>query len=219
MNIATLGGPSVNKASGEELDLDALVNDLACGLRPPADVWRDHGIMDRELAEGILSLDLVQQKLLEARAVWHSAGNAQARVKARSAMAVEHLLLPLVTAAKSPAYPLNHRTDAVRFLAKLGGFDVEGREGGKSAGGSGVSVTISIDLTNAKGGGHKEVVTVGGSVDHSNTIDDAEEVGEGYDDDAEAVDFLDVYPEDVELAPADDESDLLVSMPGRWSEE
>lgn len=215
LNVATLGGQAVGLPVGEELDLDRLVNDLACGLRPPADVWREHGITDRDLAAGILSLDVVQQMLAEARAAWHSAGNAQNRVKARSAMAVEHLLLPLVVAAKNSAYPLNHRTEAVKFLAKLGGFQVDGPpSGGAGGGGGGVAVRISIDLTSPRGPGRKEVVTVNGAVGdagHVNMIDDADEVGEG-DDDDEAVDFLDVSPEDV--VPVDDDNeDLLVSLP------
>lgn len=225
LNVASLGGMAVGLPAGQELDLARLVNDLACGLRAPADVWREHGIVDREVAASILSLDVVQEMLKEARAAWHSAGNAKTRVKVRSAMAVEHLLLPLVQAAKNPAYPLNHRTDAVKFLAKLGGFEVDGASGGFGGKGSGegVQVTISIDLTDpsGRGGGMKTVAEVRGRVvDHADMVDDdgledypeiGGEVGDGTDD---PEDYVDVVPEDFEMVGISDEDEaLLVSLP------
>lgn len=236
LNVASLGGMAVGLPAGQELDLGRLVNDLACGLRPPADVWREHGIIDREVAARVLSLDVVQEMLKEARAAWHSAGNAKTRVKVRSAMAVEHLLLPLVQAAKNPAYPLNHRTDAVKFLAKLGGFEVDGGSGGfgGKGGGDGVQVTISIDLTDPAGrnGGMKTVTEIGvrgrmiGS-GHGDMVDDEDDyvetgvetngvaIGDGVD---EVEDYLDVNPEDYEVeggrvAISEEDEALLVSLP------
>lgn len=224
LNVASLGGMAVGLPAGQELDLARLVNDLACGLRAPADVWREHGIIDREVAASILSLDVVQEMLKEARSAWHSAGNAKTRVKVRSAMAVEHLLLPLVLAAKNPAYPLNHRTDAVKFLAKLGGFEVDGAGAGAGGGrgaGDGVQVTISIDLTDpaARGGGMKTVTEVVGRsrvLDHADRVSDEPEyveIGDGADD---PEDYLDVSPEDYEVegvAISDEDEALLVSLP------
>jgi hypothetical protein len=217
---------AVGLPAGQELDLGRLVNDLACGLRPPAEVWREHGIVDREVAQRILSLDVVQEMLKEARAAWHAAGNAKARVKVRSAMAVEHLLLPLVAAAQNPAYPLNHRTDTVKFLAKLGGFEVDGPSGGGGkGGGDGVQVTISIDLTDPQGrgeGGMKtvtEVRSVASRIRHDDIVDDDEdfvdgEVGEIGDGAEEAENFLDITPDDV-IAIGEEDDELLVSLPLR----
>ena len=183
--------------------------------------------MDREVAQRLLALDVVQEMIKEARASWHSAGNAKARVKARSAMAVEHLLLPLVAAAKNPAYPLNHRTDAVKFLAKLGGFDVDGGgggAGGKGGGGEGVQVTISIDLTDPsrRDGGMKTVTEVRSRVrglDHADMVDDDDEIGNEIDGEIgygaeEVEDFIDISPDDV-LAIGEENDDLLVSLPLR----
>jgi hypothetical protein len=227
LNVASLGGLAVGLPAGQELDLERLVNDLACGLRPPAEVWREHGIIDREVAQGILSLDVVQEMLKEARSAWHSAGNVKTRVKVRSAMAVEHLLLPLVAAAQNPAYPLNHRTDAVKFLAKLGGFEVDGASGvgGKGGGGDGVQVTISIDLTDPARLDERgmktvtEVRSVASRIRHDDIVDDDEdfvdgEVGEIGDGVEDPEDFLDITPDDV-VAVGEEEDDLLVSLPLR----
>jgi hypothetical protein len=225
LNVASLGGMAVGLPAGQELDLERLVNDLACGLRPPAEVWREHGIVDREVAQRILSLDVVQEMLKEARAAWHSAGNAKSRVKMRSALAVENLLLPLVLAAKNPAYPLNHRTDTVKFLAKLGGFEVDGASGGGGkGGGDGVQVTISIDLTDPQGrgeGGMKtvtEVRSVASRIRHDDMVDDEDEIGNEIGDGADdPEDFIDITPDDV-IAVGEEDEELLVSLPLRGDE-
>lgn len=144
------------------LRLASLVGELAAGLRPPAAVWADNGIVARADAEMISSLPVFRQMLAEARHAWGSRDSLGLRVKAKAGALVEDSLPFLHAAVISPVQPLSQRVSAFSALAKMAGVDQppETRVGGGGGGGGagGVAISISMDL----GGGNVVGVKVGG---------------------------------------------------------
>lgn len=161
------------------LRLAALVEELAAGIRKPALVWREHGIVSRADAEAISALPLFRQMLAEARHNWQSRSSLSLRVKAKAGALVEDSLPFLHAAVISPVQPLSQRVAAFSAMAKMAGVDQPPETrgagfGGGIGGAGGVAISISMDL----GGGNVVGVKVGETVDAVGDDDDDDE-GEG----------------------------------------
>jgi hypothetical protein len=160
------------------LRLPALVAELAAGLRPPADIWREHGVFTRHDAKLIAQLPLVRQMLAEEQQRWQSRESLSLRVKAKAGALIEDSMPFIHASVINPLHPLSHRVAAFTALAKMAGVDMppEARGTGMGAGaGGGVAISISMDL----GGGNVVGVKVGGEVV------DADAVAEGDEGDAD----------------------------------
>lgn len=145
-----------------------LIEELAAGLRPPGDIWRENGVKDKATAQKIMAIPAVQEMYLEAKAEWNSRKNMRERIKVRSLAAIEHGLLDLYSASVSDRNPLSSRVDAFKFFAKLGGIEAEDRAGMVGSGGGGVS--IRIDLSGGPGDEHVVMID-GSSPDFAPAID------------------------------------------------
>jgi hypothetical protein len=133
------------------LNVELLAEELAARLRPVADIWSDHGIILRADAEAVMGIPWVRQSLDEARARWEASGNAAERIKARARLSVEKSLAGLHGAINNPVLPLNHRTEALKLVARLGDVDGGGKAGAGAGGAVGMGVQIVIDLSAAGG--------------------------------------------------------------------
>lgn len=148
----------------DTIRLGALVDALASGLRPPAEVWRAHGVTTKDEAARIMALPMVRQMLDEARLTWLSREALPLRVKVKAGALVEDALVFMHAGAISPLQPLSQRVAAFSALAKMAGVEQPpesrvGAGGGGGFGGGGVAVSIMMDL----GGGNVVGVRVGGS--------------------------------------------------------
>lgn len=139
-----------------KLNADLLAEELAARLRPAADIWLEHGVTTRADAEEILAVPMVMQMIEEAKARWLSAGNSEERIKLRARMSVEKSITGMHRSVNNPLLPLNHRTEALKLLARLGAVDNSGGMNGGSGGG-GVGVQIVIDLSRGGGDVHRVV--------------------------------------------------------------
>lgn len=61
-----------------------------------------------------------QTTLADMVSEWNSAANTKNRVRIKSATGIEALLEPTIASCMDPGVPLNQRTEAMKFLAKLG---------------------------------------------------------------------------------------------------
>lgn len=148
----------------DTIRLGALVDALASGLRPPAEVWRAHGVTTKDEAARIMALPMVRQMLDEARLTWLSREALPLRVKVKAGALVEDALVFMHAGAISPLQPLSQRVAAFSALAKMAGVEQPpesrvGAGGGGGFGAGGVAVSIMMDL----GGGNVVGVRVGGS--------------------------------------------------------
>lgn len=175
--------------------LGSLASELAAGLRPRGDVWRDYGVSTRADAEAVSSLPLFQQLLCEARAAWQSREALPLRVKAKAGALVEDALVFMHAGVLNPVQPLSQRVAAFTALAKMAGIEQPaetrvGFGGGVGVGG-GVAISISMDL----GGGNIVGVKVGGGGGGEEVVDaEADEEADG--------EFL-LNPEDYMIAEAE----------------
>lgn len=176
-----------------DVDLASLVSDLARGLRPPNEIWNEHGITSRDAAAAIMSSPRFRSMFAEARSEWEAPSNARARVKAKAMMSLEASLLEYHAAMIDRTQPLNHRVQAGNFVAKLAGLDAEVAAGGGGAGG----VVVNIDLS---GGSHDGVHFSRGA---ASTVD-----GEA----TEVEDEPDELPRWARDLDPDEEDDLLLSI-------
>lgn len=133
---------------GEGAKLVQLAEELAMGMRPATDIWRDHGIESREEAAKILAIPQVKTMIKDFRAEWASTNNISERIRVRSLMALEEGLLSLYQGAIDKTNPLNHRKDTMQFFARLAGLDKQSDVPANMLGAGGGGVSINIDLSN-----------------------------------------------------------------------
>jgi hypothetical protein len=140
------------------LNIDLLVEELAAGLRPVSEIWGEHGITLTADAEDILGLPEVNTRLAEAQARWAAPSNASERIKVKARMAVEKSIVTLHGSVNNTLLPLNHRTEALKLMARLANVDGMGAGGGAGGAGGGVGVSIVIDLSRGGGVAGGEVI-------------------------------------------------------------
>lgn len=161
------------------VDLALLATDLAHGLRDPAEVWHDQGIVSKEDAKRIIAQPIFQKIYQDAKAAWATPGNTRERIRLKALMSLEYGLIDLHAAVVNPAHPLNHRVQAAAFIGKLAGLDAEAAAGG----GGGAGVTVNIDLSGSSGEAGIRVYRGGQVVDATpvEAVDDAEEEDDNFD--------------------------------------
>lgn len=165
------------------IDLVKLAEELGAGIRPPVEIWNDHGVRTREAAAKLIALPAFQAMLADAQRRWNSKENARARIREKSLIAIEQGLPALFEGLVNAKQPLNHRVEVVKILAKLGGIDAEVAAAGGAAAGAGVSITIDLSGNGADvagGVGKPPIVVVSSAVD-ATVAEDEDEVENGAD--------------------------------------
>lgn len=121
-------------------DLPSLIaDDLASGVADEDDLPARYGLTATEV-EQVLRRPDMKELLAGAFAKWHGLKNTPARVRAKSAVALEYALEALHAEATDDATPSGARIEAIKQLSRLSGL--ESKEGGGA--GPGFSVTIHM---------------------------------------------------------------------------
>lgn len=156
-------------AAYPSLRVDSLVSELAAGLRAPAQVWADHGVVRRDDAALIMAVPMVRQLYDEARLRWLSREEMPVRVKEKAMALVEDALPSMHAGVLNALNPLSQRVAAFVALAKVGGVEQPpearmggagmGGMGGAGGGGGGVAISITMDLGGGAGSMRVAAVT------------------------------------------------------------
>lgn len=122
----------------------ALAMELASQLTSPTEVFQRHGITEED-AKILLADPTFRKMVKEAKAEWEADQNVADRIKLKSQMALEELLLPTFALAKDPRVPAPSRTDAVKLFERLSGVGKQAEE----SGGAGPKFVLSINIGNS----------------------------------------------------------------------
>jgi hypothetical protein len=122
-------------------DLDSLVNDLAKGLRPPAEILKLHGVTKAE-AEALAYSPEFMRLVAAKRREWMSQDRTDDRIVAKAKLALEKALEDLYKIAGDATIPAAARVAAASQLRELAGFH---KTAGDTGGGASLpSITINI---------------------------------------------------------------------------
>ena len=119
----------------------ALAMEIASGLSEPSDVFARHGISDTD-AVALLNSDAFRKMVKEAKQEWGADANTADRIRLKSQMALEQLLLPTFTMAQDPRIPPASRTDAVKLFERLSGVSKQNED----SGGGGPRFILNINV-------------------------------------------------------------------------
>lgn len=125
----------------------ALAMELASGLSEPAEVFTRHGLSD-DAAKNLLKDPIFRKMVKEAQAEWSADQNTAERIRLKSQMALEELLLPTFRMAQDPRIPPASRTDAVKLFERLSGVSKSEMDSG--GGGPKFILNINLDGKNPK---------------------------------------------------------------------
>lgn len=123
------------------VDLARLAREVAMDIFPIDSILRLHELTDEQWAR-IQEQPKFRQMLTDMITEWNSAASTLDRVRIKAATGLEAMLEEYILAIKDHTIPLNHRTEAGKFLAKLG--ELDGTKIGGGAAGPGFSININI---------------------------------------------------------------------------
>jgi hypothetical protein len=129
----------------------ALAMELASQLSDPREVFSKHGFTKDE-ALVLLKDEVFGELVKEAQREWRSNTNVGDRIRMKSRMALEELLLPTFKMAQDPRVPPPSRTDAVKLFERLSGV----AKVSEDAGGSGPKFILNISV--GQESGPKEII-------------------------------------------------------------
>lgn len=126
------------------VNISALARQIAQDIVPIGTVLEAHKL-DNETWGRIQSDPNFQRMLADMTQNWNSAENTRERIKLKAQSAVEVALESLFADCVNTGQPLNHRTEALRQLARLGEL-----EGAQSQGAVGAGINIQINIGSDK---------------------------------------------------------------------
>lgn len=146
-----MDAPAVNGGIPDFFQVtSALAMEIASGLSEPSDVFARHGISEAD-AVTLLQSDAFRNMVKEAEKEWKADANTADRIRLKSQMALEQLLLPTFTMAQDPRVPPASRTDAVKLFERLSGVSKQDSD----SSGAGPKFILSINVSPE--GGVKEI--------------------------------------------------------------
>lgn len=125
------------------VDFAALAREIAMDIFPLDQVLELHRLSDEEW-QRISNHPRFQAILSDISREWNSTISTAERVKVKAATGLESVLEVYIRAIVDDSIPLVQRTEAGRFLAKLGALGEHGLQG---VGGSGFHITLNIGDT------------------------------------------------------------------------
>lgn len=117
----------------------SLINDLAMGLESPSVVFSRYGYSP-EQSEKMLKSKYFITALQAAQTEWQAAKNSAERVRLKSLIALEELLVPMFTMANDPDISPAIRVEIAKFYRQTAGMDKQEVTGS----GSGFSLTLNL---------------------------------------------------------------------------
>ena len=124
--------------------LTQLANDLAKEARDKKDVLADYNLSEEEYYE-IEQIPYFKRALDAATLAWHAPINTKARLEMGSQTYLETIIPSIAKGALDEKQPLNARTDAARFLAKVGGVGEKEQSANESAEKFLIQINIGAD--------------------------------------------------------------------------
>ena len=155
--------PTTRELSMAEWLRPDLAMDLAMRLRPTKDVAEKYGLTVSEL-QLLLNFPAFRQMVADAKSVWASDMNAEQRVRAKAALAVEDTIPDLHGIVVDNMADPRHRSDAFSKLARVAQLDAP-----PAAGGAGGQFSLVINMP---GEGSKPATTITAPVVHLPPSDD-----------------------------------------------
>ncbi len=132
-------------------DIDSrLIADLVANIRQPADILRQYGITEEQLAKKLLN-PLFVQHFRETQRLWNSDMNAKQRIQAKAAYLLEDSLPQLHRIANGQQVPINAKMAAIEQLSKISTVS----HVPKDVNGSGEKHSITINI-----GGDRQPVII-----------------------------------------------------------
>ena len=119
----------------------ALAMELASGLSEPLEVFSRYGLTE-DAAKALLKDPHFRKMVKEAKAEWSADQNTAERIRLKSQMALEELLLPTFRMAQDPRIPPASRTDAVKLFERLSGVSKQETD----SGGGGPRYILNINV-------------------------------------------------------------------------
>jgi hypothetical protein len=145
-------GVDVNITAGSINDYDArLIVDLVANIRFQADVLKQYGLTDKQLAAKMLNPGFAAH-FRATQAAWNSDMNAQERIRLKAAFILEDSLPDLGRIVKNPQTPVNAKLAAIESLTKISTVANVPKQ---ADGGGGEKHSITINI-----GGGREPVTI-----------------------------------------------------------
>lgn len=137
----------------------ALAMEIASGLSEPSEVFARHGITEED-AVTLLGDPVFRKMVKEAQAEWQADQNTAERIRLKSQMALEELLLPTFEMARDKRIPPASRTDAVKLFERLSGVSKQDTD----SGGGGPKFILNINVGESTKEIEGEVISQNGEV-------------------------------------------------------
>ena len=138
-----MGAPALPDSTPDYFQLSsALAFELAAELTSPTDIFLRHGIEEKE-AIRLLADPTFKKMITDAKREWTAEQNVPERIRLKSQLALEELLLPTFNMAKDPRVPPASRTDATKLFERLSGVTKSNEE---QSGGTGPKYILTINL-------------------------------------------------------------------------
>lgn len=123
------------------VDLAMLAREIAMDLFDVGQILELHRLTDDEWRR-IQETPKFQQMLAEMLAEWNSAASTRDRVRLKAATGLESVLEVYIRNIGDETIPLTQRTEAGKFLARLG--ELDGQHAGMSGGGGQLLIQLNI---------------------------------------------------------------------------
>lgn len=123
------------------VDLAMLAREIAMDLFDVGQILELHRLTDEEWRR-IQETPKFQQMLAEMIAEWNSAASTRDRVRLKAATGLESVLEVYIRNIGDETIPLAQRTEAGKFLARLG--ELDGSQAGMSGGGGQLLIQLNI---------------------------------------------------------------------------
>jgi hypothetical protein len=141
-SIPVPAGTDAAITAGAITDYDArLIVDLVANIRFQADVLKQYGLTDKQLAAKMLNPGFAMH-FRATQAAWNSDMNAQERIRLKAAFILEDSLPDLGRIVKNPQTPVNAKLAAIESLTKISTVANVPKQ--DTAGGEKHSITINI---------------------------------------------------------------------------
>lgn len=128
------------------VELAALAREIAMDIFPIETILAVHKLTEAEWAQ-IQTIPKFQEMLNGLIIEWNSADSTRARVRVKAATGLEMQLEQLIRDAGDPDIPLGQRTEAFKFLARIGEIDTTNILAGGGGGGFNITLNIGQQVT------------------------------------------------------------------------